>query len=59
MRLCGGSWDSNNSPSPLVLGFGGLGIGDRACQYHSYVYVICEPSHSIIATISIIRDDSL
>lgn len=26
-------WDSSDSPSLLVLGFGVLGIGDRACQF--------------------------
>ena len=31
-RWVGGPWDSCDCPSPLVLGFGDFGIGDRACQ---------------------------
>ena len=31
--LDGGPCDSSDSPSPLVLGFGDFGLGDRACQF--------------------------
>ena len=35
----GGPCDSSDSPSHLVLGFGDLEIGDRACQLIFLIYV--------------------